>query len=174
MWRGVSETWPRREGARAVLHDVALVFSVLDSLERSPSSSESTLRCTVEAWSWHPQLSCDWAQMSASTVFFGEWLGGLRTGLAGPAPFIPVAAVLQVRAGADNGVEHAAGDTLLQVALSKGTRPDLGLTSSSAVAGSTIVYPIGGFILEATGLGTPWQAEFCRPTNATTIKACAP
>lgn len=138
--------------AFAALDNVALVFLVRDVLNGSAFEFGVVTSAYGIGMVLASAALIRLRAISPSTAFFGGWVtSGLGTAFTGLAPVIPLAVLTQVTAGAGNGAENVAADTLLQEAVpSQKLGRVFGLTSSAAVAGSTIAYPLGGLVLEAT------------------------
>lgn len=91
-----------------------------------------------------------------SVYFLAGWLlSGIGTLLTGLAPAVPIAIAMQAVAGAGNGAENIAADSLLQ----KTVPPKMlgrvfGLSATAAGLGGTMAYAIGGIILELTSART--------------------
>jgi len=87
----------------------------------------------------------------ATVLLIGWFLSGAGTLLTGLAPALVVVAVTQVVAGAGNGMENLAGDTLIQRIVPRGMLGRaFGLVSTAAFGGGALAYAVGGFLLDLT------------------------
>jgi MFS family permease len=137
----------------AALDNVALVFLIRDVLDGSAFSFGAvTSSYGVGMVLASVLLIRARGHHSAVPYFLTGWLlGGIGTLLTGLAPAVGVAIAMQALAGAGNGAENVAGDTLLQKTIS----PEMlgrvfGLSTAAAALGGTTASALGGILLELT------------------------
>lgn len=139
--------------AFAALDNVALVFLARDVLGSGPTGfgvlmSAFGIGLAVGSFA----LLRGRAHDPARLYTFGWLLSGIGTLATGLAPTLGVAAFAQSVAGGGNGLENAAGDTLIQR-----TVPDamlgrvFGATGTGALLGSSLASLVGGLLLEVAG-----------------------
>lgn len=89
---------------------------------------------------------------SARTVLLvGIAFSGVGALLTGLAPFVAFAAVVQGVAGAGNGLENVANDTLIQRTVPQALLGRVfGIVYAGAFVGSTVAYAAGGLLMELT------------------------
>lgn len=137
----------------AAVDNVALVFLARDNLGAGPVGFGSAaaafgvgmLAATMILVS--PRL-----KVAAATLFLvGMLLNGLGTLATGLAPVLLVAVGFQAFAGAGNGVQNLASDTLVQETVDRSMLGRVfALVQVGAVAGSSVAALVGGLLLDVT------------------------
>lgn len=139
--------------AFAAVDNVALVFLVRDTLGGGPLAF-GLASAGYGVGMIAASMGFSWRRTGlamATVLLIGWFLSGAGTLLTGLAPALVVVAVTQVVAGAGNGMENLAGDTLIQRIVPRGMLGRaFGLVSTAAFGGGALAYAVGGFLLDLT------------------------
>jgi MFS family permease len=139
--------------AFAGLDDVALVFLVRETFQRSPLAfGLVTAAYGVGMLLGSLGLSWKGTAAAAGTVFLLGWVAsGVGAVLTGIAPLIALVAVGQAIAGVGNAVEVVAIDTLVQRSVPREMLGRVfGLVGTAAPAGHSLAFAAGGFLVDFT------------------------
>jgi MFS family permease len=139
--------------AFAGLDDVALVFLVRETFQRSPLAfGLVTGAYGVGMLLGSLGLSWKGTAAAAGTVFLLGWVAsGVGAVLTGIAPLIALVAVGQAIAGMGNAVEVVGMDTLVQRSVPREMLGRVfGLVGTAAPAGHTLAFAAGGFLVDFT------------------------
>jgi MFS family permease len=139
--------------AFAAVDNVALVFLVTETLGGGPVAFGAVSAAYgIGMIAVSVGLSARHVSIPMGTLLVVAWIAsGLGTVATGLAPAIAVAAVGQWAAGAGNGLENIAADTLIQRVVPREMLGRIfGIVATAAMAGSSVAYAAGGFLLDVT------------------------
>lgn len=139
--------------AFAAVDNIALVFLVRETLGGgSVAFGVVSAAFGVGMIAMSLGLSAWRVAIPIGTLLLVAWISsGLGTIVTGLAPAVLVAALGQTVAGAGNGLENIAADTLIQRAVPREMLGRVfGLVATAAMGGSSLAYALGGFVLDLT------------------------